>query len=78
MPKRKNIRGMGRGNTGGRGQNPMAMMQMLCRAMSRGYRGGYRGRGGGYGRGRGRGGGDGASTTGSTGQTNPQGKEKDF
>ena len=58
---------MGRGSTGGRGQNPMAMMQMLCRAMSRGYRG-YRGggRGGGYRGGRGRGGGDAASTTGSS------------
>ena len=62
MPKRKNVRGMGRGGSyGGRGQNPMAMMQTLFRAMTRGgYRGGYRGgRGAGFGRGRGRGGGPG-------------------
>ena len=60
MPKRKNVRGMGRGGSyGGRGQNPMAMMQTLFRAMTRGSRGYRGGRGAGFGRGRGRGGGPG-------------------
>ena len=72
--------GRGGGGYGGRGQNPMAMMSTLFRAMSRGYRGGYRGRGGGGFRGgRGRGGGaapDGTSATGSTG-ANPAPKEKE-
>ena len=48
VPKRKNIRGMGRGGMmgGGRGvNNPMAMMMTLMRGMTRGAFRGGRGRG---------------------------------
>jgi len=61
-PKRKNIRGMGRGGgfRGGRG-NPRALFSQFMslfggRGMG-GFRGGFRGRGGGFRGGRGRGGG---------------------
>lgn len=57
-PKRKNIRGMGRGSHRGQRGNPRALFAQLMGLFGRGmgYRGGYRGRGGFRGRG-GRGGG---------------------
>jgi polyadenylate-binding protein 2 len=59
-PKRKNIRGMGRGGGFSRGRgNPRALFSQFMSLFGRGmgFRGGFRGRGGGGFRGRGRGGG---------------------